>query len=180
MRGQRGCLRIRSSANSPWINPMLRCPDRPWSRPGLRILASTLQLTSGFVAYLPLLAGLAVALSTWPHLAQAQVNVWTPSSSTTVPKARLIPLPPNGQRGQLVVVAPPAVTINGQAMRLSPGVRVHGTAEHYVMISSLVGQSLAVNYSLDAMHQVREIWLLRDEEVGSSAAVPARANGSHP
>lgn len=73
--------------------------------------------------------------------------------------------PPNVQRGIMTVVAPPAVTINGAAMRLSPGVRIRGPNNMLLMSGALIGQPYAVNYLLEPQGLVREVWILSQAEV---------------
>ena len=73
--------------------------------------------------------------------------------------------PPTVQRGMMVVTAPPAIAINGQAMRLSPGARIRGPNNMLLMSGALVGQRYAVNYLLEPQGLVREVWILSQAEV---------------
>lgn len=73
--------------------------------------------------------------------------------------------PPTVQRGMMVVTAPPAIAINGHAMRLSPGARIRGPNNMLLMSGALVGQRYAVNYLLEPQGLVREVWILSQAEV---------------
>ena len=94
-------------------------------------------------------------------------------------------------RGEMVVLAPPVITVDGKADRLSPGARIHGTDNLLVMSAALVKQKMVVNYLRENAGNVHEVWILNSEEArlkrpntkaswfsfGSStdAAVPATA-----
>lgn len=67
-------------------------------------------------------------------------------------------------RGELVVVAPPAIRLDGRPDRLSPGARIRSAQNMLVMSGTLVGQALTVNYLRDAAGLVHEIWILSAEE----------------
>ncbi len=103
------------------------------------------------------------------------------------------PFPANALRGNLQITQPPELLLNGQAARLSPGARIRGVNNMLVMSSSLVGQTLVVNYVRDAQGMVHEVWLLNATEArqrmpgapapagtGSEDYAPAAAAGSAP
>jgi hypothetical protein len=73
--------------------------------------------------------------------------------------------PPTALRGELVVLAPPEITLNGGPSRLSPGSRIRAQDNMLQMSGALVGRKLAVNYTLDLTGMVHEVWILRPEEV---------------
>jgi len=98
-------------------------------------------------ALLPMAAGMLVVVSS----ASAQTGVRQ--------------FPPTVQRGFMTVMAPPEITINGAAMRLSPGVRIRGPNNLLVMSGALVGQRYAVNYLVEPLGLVREVWILSQAEV---------------
>lgn len=75
--------------------------------------------------------------------------------------------PPTVKRGVMTVTAPPAIMINGSAMRLSPGVRIRGPNNMLVMSGALIGHQYAVSYLLEPQGMVREIWILSQAEVDS-------------
>ena len=72
--------------------------------------------------------------------------------------------PQNALRGALVVGIPPEITLNGQAARLAPGARIRGQTNMVEMSASLSGSRLLVNYTLDPLGLVMNVWILRAEE----------------
>ncbi len=68
-------------------------------------------------------------------------------------------------RGELTIVAPPEVRLNGRSARLSPGARIRGTDNMLAMSASLVDVRLPVHYTLDINGEIGDIWLLRPEEL---------------
>jgi hypothetical protein len=74
------------------------------------------------------------------------------------------PFPANALRGELVVVQPPDVALNGQPARLSPGSRIRGTNNMLQLSASLVGQHLLVHYTLDPGGQLHDVWILTAAE----------------
>ena len=67
-------------------------------------------------------------------------------------------------RGVLEVTAPPEVLLDGRPARLSPGSRIRGPQGELVMSAAIVGQRLVVNYTLEPMGLVHDVWLLTPEE----------------
>ncbi len=92
----------------------------------------------------------------WPSVADAQGVVRT--------------FPPKALRGQLEVIAPPTILINGQAQRLSPGARIKSTKNLIVMSASLVGKQLLVNYVTDPQGLIHEVWILTPAEAQQKRA----------
>ncbi|OOG50721.1 hypothetical protein B0E49_18550 [Polaromonas sp. C04] len=115
------------------------------------------------IALCALLTG---SIATFSSQARAQAEMQT--MHRNFPKAAL--------RGELVVTAPPAIQLDGQADRLSPGARIHGAQNMLVMSGALVGQDLTVNYLRDAAGLVSEVWILNPEEARErrAGAQPAR------
>lgn len=72
--------------------------------------------------------------------------------------------PATALRGQITFTEPPEILLNGQATRLSPGSRIRDARNMLVMSGSLTGQKLTVNYTLEPLGQVHDVWILRDEE----------------
>ena len=68
-------------------------------------------------------------------------------------------------RGELIVTQPPAALLNGQPVRLAPGARIHNPSNMIQVSGSLLGQKLAVNYTLDTAGELREVWILTDVEL---------------
>ena len=77
--------------------------------------------------------------------------------------------------GQLVVTAPPLVTMDGKPDRLSPGSRIRDLNNMLVLSGGIIGKKLPVVYRRDAAGLVHEAWILTDEEyrkLGGVAAAP--------
>ena len=72
--------------------------------------------------------------------------------------------PQNALRGAIVVGVPPEITLNGRAARLAPGARIRGENNMVEMSASLSGSRLLVNYTLDPLGLVMNVWILRAEE----------------
>jgi hypothetical protein len=68
-------------------------------------------------------------------------------------------------RGEWIVTQPPSAMLNGQPVRLAPGARIHNPSNMIQVSGSLLGQKLAVNYTLDATGELREVWILTDLEL---------------
>ena len=99
-----------------------------------------------------LLLTLSAALSTWPALAQTD-------SAPVVrdfPKAAL--------RGEMVVLAPPEISMDGKPDRLSPGTRMRDSGNLLVLTGQVINQKLTVNYLRDNMGLVQQVWILSDAE----------------
>ena len=101
-----------------------------------------------------LLATALLALSALPGVASAQEAVR--------------PFPPSAKRAVLQVTYPPEVLLNGKAARLSPGARIKSVNNLLVMSGSLSGQSVIVNYVLDPLGLVHEVWILNATEAKQS------------
>jgi len=78
--------------------------------------------------------------------------------------------PPSAKRGMLVVTTPPAVLINGNAERLSPGARIKSADNALLMSSALVGSSVLVNYVRDGQGLIHEVWILSAQEAREKRA----------
>jgi hypothetical protein len=72
--------------------------------------------------------------------------------------------PPSALRGELVVVAPPEVQLNGKPARLSPGARIRGENNTVALSGSLVGQPLVVHYTVDGFGALKDVWVLTPSE----------------
>ena len=96
-----------------------------------------------------------------PHLLTALL-VLAASSATAQTAVRQFPAA--ALRGEMVVVAPPEITLDGKSDRLSPGSRIRGTDNLLVMSGSLVNQKVVVNYLRESAGNVHEVWILNPEE----------------
>ena len=72
--------------------------------------------------------------------------------------------PQNAPRGELTVADPPNVVLNGPPARLAPGSRIRNGANLLTMSSAIVGQRYVVNYTLDPLGLVKDVWLLQAHE----------------
>jgi len=79
--------------------------------------------------------------------------------------------------GQLVVTAPPQVTIDGKPDQLSPGSRIRDLNNMLVLSGSIVGKTLPVVYRRDAAGLVHEAWILTDAEYGELGGTGSGADG---
>ena len=71
----------------------------------------------------------------------------------------------NALRGELVVTQPPEALLNGKPVRLSPGARIRNEQNLIQVSGSLLGQKLAVNYTLDGAGELRDAWILTAAEL---------------
>lgn len=72
--------------------------------------------------------------------------------------------PQDALRGEIVVTAPPEITLNGEPARLAPGARLRGQDNLLVMSGAVVGEKLPVLYTLDTYGLVKDVWILRADE----------------
>jgi hypothetical protein len=72
--------------------------------------------------------------------------------------------PAQALRGKMVVTHPPLITMDGKPARLSPGARIKGTNNLLAMSGALVGQELTVNYTVEQLGMVHEVWILTEAE----------------
>lgn len=75
------------------------------------------------------------------------------------------PFPQNALRGVIAFVDPPQVTLNGKPAQLAPGVRIRGQNNLLVLTGPLVGSKLVVHYTFDFTGAIKDVWILRDEEI---------------
>ena len=68
-------------------------------------------------------------------------------------------------RGELVVTQPPQALLNGKPARLSPGARIRNPQNMVQLSGALLGQKLAVNYTLDPAGELRDVWILTEAEL---------------
>ena len=100
-----------------------------------------------------------------PHLPSALLALTLAlAASSATAQTAVRQFPPTALRGEMVVVAPPEITLDGKADRLSPGSRIRGTDNLLVMSGALVNQKVVVNYLREAAGNVHEVWILNTEE----------------
>ena len=101
-----------------------------------------------------------------PHLFSA-IFILAAASATAQTadfKPNVRQFPAAALRGELVVVAPPDITLDGKADRLSPGSRIRDVNNMLVMSGALVNQKVVVNYVRESAGHVHEVWILNSEE----------------
>ncbi len=72
--------------------------------------------------------------------------------------------PAHALRGEVRVVQPPEVLLNGSPARLAPGARIRDMANMLAMSGALVGLPLVVNYTLDTQGSILDVWVLTATE----------------
>lgn len=99
------------------------------------------------------------------HLSTALIGLClSVSAAQALAQATIRQFPPKAIRATLVVQQPPEITMDGQAMRLSPGARIRSITNTLVMSASLTGQELTVNYLPDVQGLVHDVWILNEAE----------------
>ncbi len=93
-----------------------------------------------------------------------------PAAAQTEGVPNVRQFPKTALRGMLVIKAPPEVSLNGKADRLSPGARIRNANNNFVLSGALLGQELLVNYTRDNTGQVHEVWVLNAEEAKEKRA----------
>jgi hypothetical protein len=72
---------------------------------------------------------------------------------------------PSAVRGELQIATPPLALLDGKPVQLAPGARIHGLDNLLMVSAALVGPVWPVRYVLDGLGQIREVWLLRADEL---------------
>jgi len=116
----------------------------------------------------PLLLALAAsaALLGLPALAQTDQSsqaVQAASSTETV-KPNIRQFPAKAVRGEMVVLAPPVISMDGKKDRLSVGARIRDANNHFTLSTPLLNKPVLVNYVRDNTGLVQEVWILNAEE----------------
>jgi hypothetical protein len=104
---------------------------------------------------------IALALSFFAGAASAQALPQQPYLKRNFTAAAL--------RGEIAFLNPPAVELNGRATQLSPGSRIRSMDNMVVLSGSVTGQKAVVHYTVDDITgQVRDVWILRPDEVANT------------
>ncbi len=98
--------------------------------------------------YRCLIAAIATVAFALPAAAQVQRN-----------------FPQNALRGTITFGTPPQILLNGKPTQLAPGSRIRGENNLLVMSGALVSAKGIVNYTIDQSGLVKDVWILRKEEV---------------
>ena len=75
--------------------------------------------------------------------------------------------PQNALRGEIMIGTPPEITLNGAATRLAPGARIRNQNNLLEMSGALVGNKFVAHYTTDLSGLVRDVWILRSEEIAN-------------
>jgi hypothetical protein len=75
--------------------------------------------------------------------------------------------PQSALRGEMVVGNPPEILLNGKPGRLAPAARIRGQNNMIELSGSLAGARLLVHYTLDGNGLVKDVWILRPEELAN-------------
>ncbi|WP_052755049.1 hypothetical protein [Lampropedia cohaerens] len=92
--------------------------------------------------------------------AHAQLNA--PMALAQQPRS----FPPTALFGKLEVLDADRARINGQPVRIAPGMRMHSPLNHMVPYLQTRGQKLAVRYQIEpSTGYLHRVWLLRESEM---------------
>lgn len=92
----------------------------------------------------------------------------TLSAATFVAQAQAVvarQFPATALRGEMVFGQPPEVLLNGKPARMVPASRIRGTNNLLLLSGSLVGAKAIVHYTLDPQGFVKDVWILREDEL---------------
>ena len=67
-------------------------------------------------------------------------------------------------RGEIVIVQPPEVRLNGESARLAPGARIRDQNNLIQLSGSLMNQRFVVNYTRDLSGNLLDVWVLTPQE----------------
>jgi hypothetical protein len=73
--------------------------------------------------------------------------------------------PRTALRGEITFGAFPQVAVNGNAAQLSPGSRVRDAGNMIALPGALQGHKYVVDYTVDPMGLVQDVWILRPDEI---------------
>ena len=85
-------------------------------------------------------------------------------TAISFPAAAQRTFPPTALRGELVIVQPPDVRLNGKPARLAPGARIRNETNMVQLSGSLVGQKRVVHYTIDPQGELHDVWILNASE----------------
>ena len=113
-----------------------------------------------------------------PHLISALLFLAASTSLVAIPanaqtgemELKVRQFPKAALRGNMVVLAPPVISMDGKADRLSVGARIRDANNHLVLSGPFLNQELVVNYLRDNTGQVHEVWILNSEEAREKRA----------
>lgn len=83
--------------------------------------------------------------------------------------------PAQVERGNITFIGMRDAQLNGQPVRLAPGLVVRNERNVIPLPGSLQGQTYTVNYLRDPMGLIRQVWILTPEEVAKPLPSQSRA-----
>ncbi len=92
----------------------------------------------------------------------------TLSAASLVAQAQAVvarQFPANALRGEMVFGQPPEVLLNKKPARMVPASRIRGTNNLLVLSGSLIGTKAMVHYTIDNQGFVKDVWILREDEL---------------
>ena len=113
---------------------------------------------------IPFLAALGASAGLLALPALAQTDPQAPV------KLNVRQFPAKALRGEMVVLAPPMISMDGKQERLSVGARIRDANNNFVLSNPLLNQKLVVNYLRNAGGEVQDVWILNTEEVKEKRA----------
>lgn len=112
----------------------------------------------------PLLLALAASAGLLGLPALAQTDPAEPA------KPNIRQFPAKALRGEMVVLAPPVISMDGKQDRLSVGARIRDVNNNFVLSGPLLNQKLVVNYVRNPNGLIQEVWILNAEEAKEKRA----------
>ncbi len=99
-------------------------------------------------------------------LVSAALSLAACGSTNTAPATgqQLRAFPQGALRGELEIVSPTAVKLNGRLTTLSAGSRIRDEDNKVMVSGGLVGKRFTVNYTHDLTGQVNDVWILNAAE----------------
>lgn len=73
--------------------------------------------------------------------------------------------PANALRGEMVFGQPPEVLLNEKPARMVPASRIRGPNNLLILSGALMGTKAKVHYTLDNQGFVKDVWILREDEL---------------
>jgi hypothetical protein len=99
-------------------------------------------------------------------LVSAALSLAACGSTNTAPATgqQLRAFPQGALRGEIEIVSPTAVKLNGRPSTLAAGSRIRNEENRVQTSSTLVGKRFTVNYTFDLTGQVNDVWILNAAE----------------
>ena len=86
--------------------------------------------------------------------------------------------PQSALRGAISFGAAPDISLNGQPARLAPGTRIRDTNNMAVVPAAVYGGPFLVNYTIDPLGLVKDVWILTVDEAANKPWPTTRDEGA--